>query len=270
MYLSGRVILGGVLLLGVTWPAAAQDPADELVLLKQEVQKLRLQIAEAKLELNKQLRLREQIQQFRKAENPDADIDRWKIQASAIGEERQRLQTQNRKLKQLGASVRDAARDPLVGAPTRKAPEPNLRPPVLDYKMGLIHLGQVTETTYVDPTTGAVLVSRYPNIDRRNVKVRGTIQNVRPEPFRYTFEIRFAGRARSGASRPPIVGRWRYQTPLLSADQLHAFEVTVPVTDVADIYVLQIGNITWDQVGPADKTPKKAAGQKNPAQAPVR
>ncbi|MDX1564256.1 MAG: hypothetical protein R3236_02565, partial [Phycisphaeraceae bacterium] len=73
------------------------------------------------------------------------------------------------------------------------------------------------------------------------------------------------GRARSGASRPPIVGRWRYQTPLRSADPLHTFEVQVPGTDVADIYVLQIGNITWDQIGPADQPPRKAAEKKKPA-----
>jgi hypothetical protein len=235
--------------------AKGQESSDELALLRTEVSKLRLQIAEARLELRKQMRLREQMQSFGTAEDPRADIAQWKLQASAVSHERARLRLQERRLKELGVSVRDAAADPVVAAPVETKIDPNVVPPKIEYKIGVIHLGQSIETTYVDPTTGAVLVSRYPNIDRHNIRVRGTIQNARPQPFRYTFEIRVAGRARSASSRPPIIGRWRYQTPLLSANQLHQFELKVPVTDVGDIYIFQIGNITWDQIGPAQSSP---------------
>ena len=131
----------------------AQQSADELALLRSEVSKIRIQIAEARLELNKQIRLRKQIKAFVSAEDPSADITRWQLQAAGVSQERSRLRLQERRLRELRVSVRDASKDPVVASPVETKPDPNTVPPQIQYKIGVIHLGQTTETTYVDPTT---------------------------------------------------------------------------------------------------------------------
>ena len=50
-----------------------------------------------------------------------------------------------------------------------------------------------------------------------------------------------------GWGKPPIIGSWRYQTPVLQPGEIHQFEVKVPVTEVGDVVSYEIGNIVADR-----------------------
>jgi len=244
-------------------PAADEAESPEIQFLRQELAKMRLELAEAKLQVGKTLRELEELRQFMSSRNVTEDIQQWRRERREIEAERRRLEAERRRLEQMRQTVRDASRLQVEKIQAeKKAPQPAvaLEPQAnaqIDYKVALIPTNAQIQTVYVDPTTGAILMSRYgQEVDRKNIKLRGTLQNRSSKPWRYTFEIRLGGRS-VNAGRAPIIGRWRYQTPMLTPNELHTFEFKVPVTDVADIHSYQIGNLESDQVGPppAGKAP---------------
>ncbi|MDH3583105.1 MAG: hypothetical protein OER86_02705 [Phycisphaerae bacterium] len=213
---------------------------------------LRQELARTRLDLSKALSELEKIRRFIAAGEPTDQLEKWKRQRQAWARERAALATERRKLEDARQALRDAGR---IGTATDLAPPlpPAVEEPrwELDYKIAVIPTGQNRETIYVDPDIGEVLLERFPQIDREHIMVRGTLQNRSAGPWRYTFELRIGDRANR------VIGRWRYQTPLLSAGELHPFEVKVPVTDVGEIYKYQIGRIEPDRPGEAKAAPKR-------------
>ncbi|MBI1373433.1 MAG: hypothetical protein GC159_11955 [Phycisphaera sp.] len=232
-------------------PVLAQPkPESELDRMRREMQALRAELATAKLELAKTLNELDQVRQFIASKSVNEDISRWKDAREQLEKERNQLSLERRKLIQAKQSLQDAAR---VGtfeqeqarldlSPEERAAQPRWE---LDYKIAVVQGPDQGESIYIDPTGGDVLLERYPNIDRKHIMVRGTLQNTSSAPWRYTFEIRI------GDKFGRIIGKWKHQTPLLTTNQLHAFEVKVPITDVGYIHSYQIGNIIADRPGAA-------------------
>jgi len=232
---------------------AQPDVKAELAELRQALARTRLELRQATAEL-------EQIKAFLTEQNIDARLETWREERAALARERRALQSERRKLEEarqrlhqttLNQARARAEKEKAQQQARDKALQPNWS---AQYQMGLIDLEN--NTIFVKATDGDVLVRQHPNIDRDNVMVRGTFLNESRASWRYTFEIRIAGdegRILPDAKRP-IVGRWRYQTPVLGPRELHPFEVKVPVDDVSHIEVLQIGKVTADR--PASAQPQ--------------
>lgn len=238
----------------------AQDTAGAVDALRSELSALRTQLAQTQLELQRALHELKELREYRKTPDAAKQIESWRTERERIAEERKRLAIERRRLDQARLTLRSATTNTRP-APGNAAPVPPAAADApqgaqlgeaprweLDYKIGVIHTGGNYQKTYVDPTHGAALVKSYPLIDRRNIMVRGTLQNRSAAPWRYTFEVRIAGRDGE------IIGRWRHQTQTLSPNELAAFELKVPVSNVGDITTYQIGNIE------ADRPPAPAPG----------
>ena len=218
------------------------QPVDEVAALRAELFALRAQVAQTQLELSQTVREIEELQQFTAAD-AQRQIEQWRRQRAAIEAERAELSNERLKLERARQALRLGARLPDTPPPatTRTSPnQPDQPRWDVDYKIATIPSGG-GESVYVDPTIGEVLLQRFPQIDRRHIMVRGTFQNRSASPYRYTFEIRLGDRFGG------VIGRWRYQTPALTGNELHAFEVKVPVSDVAAISSYQIGNVEADR-----------------------
>lgn len=248
-------------------PAAhAQDTADAVNALRNELGTLRTQLAQTQLELQRALGELKELRAFQQTPDAAKQVEQWRVERERIAEERKRLALERRRLDQARLTLRSATtnssprpvpgRAPAAGGNAAPAPPAAADAPAdgqlgeqprweLDYKIGVIHTGGNYQKTYVDPTVGAALVKSYPLIDRRHIMVRGTLQNRSGQPWRYTFEVRIGGREGG------IIGRWRHQTVTLGPNEMAAFELKVPVTDVGSITTYQIGNIEADRPAPA-------------------
>ncbi len=231
---------------------AGEVDQSPLAKLRVELAKVRLEVAKAKLELQKTLKELEELREFLADSKPETSIEKWRKQRKTLETKRERTITQRRKLEQASRALRDAMRKGIAGAvkslppalPASKgAPKWDI-----DYKLAVIRTGTNTETIYVDTDFGEVILDRYPDVDRKNVELRGTLRNKSTESWRYTFEVRVASKA--GA----VIGRWRYQTPSLTPGKLHSFNIKIPVTDVAKVHKYQVGKVRADKA----KTPAKA------------
>jgi len=240
-----RIALLGALL--IAGPAFGQDDVDaELAALRQELAATKLALRQSQKEL-------ERIKAFLEDRNVDATIAEWQAARDELAEERRLIRLERQKLEQARrelhrttlriAQNEAAARDAEAEA-LEKALEPNWS---AQYMLGLID--HQRQTIYVESTHGDVLVKQYPSVDRGNVMVRGTFLNKSLAPWRYTFDIALAGEEKIGLQTggANLTGSWRYQTPLLGPGELHTFEVKVPVHNVRDINVIQIGNVTADR-----------------------
>ncbi len=247
------VILSLCFLMITAASAPAQDGGNGEPDLRTQLAELRQALARTRLELQQAAAELEDIKAFLADRNLDETLAEWRAERAALVAERRAWQAERRQLERARDALhqvtliqaREAAERERA---ERQAAEDAVKPKwSAQYEMGLIDRDQ--QTLYVESTDGSVLVQQYPSVDRRNVMVRGTFLNESHAPWRYTFEIRLAGD--EGRNLPdsaqPIVGQWRYQTPRLGPGDLHAFEVKVPVTNVHDIEVLQIGNVTWDR-----------------------
>lgn len=235
-----RVIM--MILLAVLTVAAAAHAqlsgagagGDEYAELRQQITAVRTQLAQLQLELAQTLSRIAELKEYTAAQAPQ-QIAQWRQQREAIERQRQEVAQERAKLERARQAVRLAGRiEELPEAPL--PPDPTAPRWDVDYKIATIPRDQ-GETIYVDPVIGDVLLQRFPQIDRGHIMVRGTFQNRSAVPYRYTFEIRL------GDAFERIIGRWRYQTPPLWANELHQFEVRVPVEDVGLIRTYQIGNI---------------------------
>jgi hypothetical protein len=216
--------------------------------VRAELAALRQELARTKLELSRAVQDLKELREFLATPDVQEQTDRWRQEREELSQERQRLIAERRALEEARRRLHEQSSDEAApGAPALGA-----RPRYdLDYALSYIRTG-TDRPVYIDFGDLLVPVEQRPDIDRRHVMVRGTIQNRSTESWRYTFEVRIAGRA--GVA----LGRWRYQTPVLAPQELHPFEITVPVTDAGLVYQYQIGNIEPDQ-------PKAAAGAEAPA-----
>ncbi|QNN24685.1 hypothetical protein HED60_21215 [Planctomycetales bacterium ZRK34] len=246
-------LLGGTL-------KAQQD--DAVAALRAELTAVRQELAQTQLDLQKALSDLAEVRQYLQAEDTDKQIAEWRKQRAAYEAERKQLAVERRKLDAARAALRDQSQ--VVQQRLRDEPpppvtvDPNKPRWQVDYKIAVIQTGLVSESVYIDPVEGEVLLDRYPDIDRKHIMVRGTWQNRSAASWRYTFEIRIADKIGR------IIGHWRYQTPVLDPNALHEFEVKVPVTDVAYIKHYQIGNIESDRPDAQQPQPQPAgqpAGQ---------
>lgn len=215
---------------------------DPLQPMREQVTELRRELAQAKLELRDTLAELEEMREFlaREEEDIEREIARWRQEARAMAQEREALAERTAKL--------ERAREALAEGPDQPPPPDPDRPRwEIDYRIAAIPLAPQNQLAFIDPIIGPHLLRRFPNIDRRNIMVRGTLQNRSAEPWRYTFEVRVADRYGD------ILGQWRYQTPPLTPGELHGFEVKVPVRGVGRIHRYQIGNIEADQVAANDE-----------------
>lgn len=247
------VIVATGLIAGLLPAQPANDPvATELAALRQELAATKLALQQSQAELN-------DIKAFLKDRNVDTTLAEWKQQRAELAEERRLVRLERQKLEAARRALHQTTLKQATEAAEAQnaeaeAAEKALQPDwSAQYMLGLIDTER--ETIYVKSTTGRVLVRQYPSVDRRNVMVRGTFLNKSLAPWRYTFEIALASAEGPGlpSREPNITGSWRYQTPLLGPGELHTFEVKVPVEDVRDIEVVQIGNVTADR--PAQPTP---------------
>jgi len=226
----------------------ARNPRPPSEDARDEARALRAALAQTKLEVQ-QLRIRlEEIRAFLDEHDLETTLAEWRAEREALAEARRRLQQERVRLREerhrlQKQMVQQAEReaDAIEEAREAAAPRWDAR-----YQMGLIDNDQ--QVIYVRSHHGSTLVEIHPEIDRKNVKVRGTFENRSEAPWRYTFEIRIAKAERDPKTkRRQVIGSWRYQTPLLGPNDLHEWEVTVPVTDVALIDVVQIGNVKADR-----------------------
>jgi hypothetical protein len=230
-------------------PSAAQE---EMERLKSQAASLRQELATAKLELRKALRELQEIRDFLASDDPQAQAAQWRQERQDLAEERRRLEVERRRLEEERRKVQRAivANEP-PPTPEPSPHDPALGPnPQLDYKLAYVRTVAQERTTYIEFGDLLVPADTTPNVDRNHVMVRGTIQNRSRAPWRYTFEVRLADRAGN------LLGRRRYQTPLLGPNELHPFDIDVPVTDALRIDRYQIGNIEADQAqgeGPRDR-----------------
>jgi len=228
--------------------AAAPSEADRAATL-------RVELAQTKLEV-RQLRTRlEEIQRFLAEQDLDQTLEAWREERAQLAEERRRLRQERVRLREerqdlrretmlLAEARRQAAEEATHQAERAAAPRWDAQ-----YQMGVIDKDQ--QVIYVRTHHGSTLVEMHPGIDRKNVKVRGTFENRSEAPWRYTFEIRVARAERDPKTkRRQVIGSWKYQTPLLGPNDLHPWEVTVPVTEVRWIDVVQIGNVAADRPAP--------------------
>jgi len=246
------VVFAAILtMLVTTQSATAQRGAHaeahtELVALERELMELRKELATARLELNQTLEELREIQQFLAAADPETQIEQWEAQRAELAAERAALATAQRQMERQTRLLRDAARAGGGGvAPVRQ--DPNRPQWKIDYRLATIPLENNRGPLLVrgDPAGEVFIdVNAGPRIDRENVIVRGTFQNTSAATHRYTFEIRIAD------SFGNVIGTWRYQTPILTADELHEFSVKVPVADVSLVRTYQIGNIRAQRIDP--------------------
>jgi len=247
MFCCRAYLLTIVCLLAAVSSTWAQE-SDAVAALREQLNALRLELAQTQLELKKAQSDLADAREFLKTDNADKQLAQWRKQRLAWEAERKQLALERRKLEQARLALReqsDVVQQRLRDQPPPPAAaDPNQPKWEVDYKIAVIHTGLTSESVYIDPEVGEVLLERYPDIDRKHIMVRGTWQNRAAAPWRYTFEIRIADKIGR------IIGRWRYQTPVLEPGQLHAFEVKVPVKDVAYIQSYQIGNIEPDRPAP--------------------
>lgn len=224
-----------------------------------EAAALRLELAQTKMEVQELRTQLERIQQFLAERDLDETLRQWREEREQLADERRQLQQERIRLRE----ERRKLQKQIVDQAEQQAEQTEQVEDALEpkwnarYQMGLIQSDQ--EVIYVRSHHGSTLVEVHPDIDRRNVKVRGTFENRSEAAWRYTFEIRIAKGERDPKTRRRIViGSWRYQTPLMGPNDLHEWEVTVPVTDVGLIDVVQIGNVKADQP-PRDPYPEPNA-----------
>jgi len=228
----------------------------------QQMLELRQGLAQAKLELQRAKAQMEELQAFLTEKDLDQKLERWRAERQRLADERRKLAMERQRLesarKALHRQTTKQARDRAEQENKQKQAEADAQKPgfSIQYMMGLID--KERENIFVDSTDGKVLIEQYPGADRKNVKVRGTFLNKSQQPWRYTFEIRIAGEKNVFGDRA-LVGQWRYQTPVLGAGELHPFEVTVPVSDIRHIEVIQVGNVVSDRPPPTPDAPAKAA-----------
>lgn len=123
------------------------------------------------------------------------------------------------------------------------------------WQLGYISLGTNTTTFIKTGPDGTVFFTGdSTNVDRRQLKLRGTFENRSTKPWRYTFDIRVAEQGYGGL---PASGRYRhisattrYQTPVLGPGELHRWEVTLTVEDSLQVRTADIGNVRADPPPP--------------------
>lgn len=123
----------------------------------------------------------------------------------------------------------------------------------IQYSLGLIDRnGNIRLVERMDDGTVSIRDAR--DVDRTHVMVRGNIRNESKLTYRYTFDARIAGRPLVTArnEKPPVIGEWRYQTPILEPGELHEFEIKVPVSHVTHVHRYEIGNISAEVVEDGD------------------
>jgi hypothetical protein len=228
---------------------------------------LRTELARTKLEVQKLRTQLQDIQQFLAEQDIEKTLAEWRSEREALAEQRRqiqqervRLNEERRRLQQLMTRVVREEAEQQQQQVDAAGPRWDAR-----YQMGLIDKDQ--QVIYVRSYDGVTLVDTYPSIDRKNVKVRGTFQNKSTQPWRYTFEIRIGSDEKNqNTGRRRVIGSWLYQTPVMGANDLHEWEVTVPVTDVAYIEVVQIGNVKADRPAPGPApAPGTAPSENEPA-----
>ena len=223
--------------------AAEPPPPDEkpeVVKLRAELAALRQELARTKLELGRAAAEVKELKEFLAADSGDEQAKRWREEREKLVEERERLAGERKQLEAARRKAQEDIRHPPPSPPPPpevKAAQPKYD---LDYTLSYIRTG-TDRPVYIGFGDLLVPVDQREDIDHRNVMVRGSIQNRSADRWRYTFEVRIA--ARNGE----VVGRWRYQTPVLAANELHPFELKVPVTDAGLIDRYQIGNVEADR-----------------------
>lgn len=122
------------------------------------------------------------------------------------------------------------------------------------WELGFIEAGTNKTTFLRSDAEGNIIFhdSEYPAIDRSQVIVRGTFENESDVAYRYTFDF---VASRSGLFGGNILGRSRYQTPVLAPGQLHRYEFQMTVTDTYRIRRAYVENIRADL---ADAPPEQA------------
>ncbi|MBI1370083.1 MAG: hypothetical protein GC162_15695 [Planctomycetes bacterium] len=251
----GRV-MGLVMLIALPMTAHGEDETDALTAMRSELAAMRQELARTQLELQKAQHELEEVRAFLSEPDAPKQIAEWKQQRQQWEEERKQIAVERKKLEAARAAMRDTTRveqQKIISAPPPAvAVDPAAPRWDVDYKIAVIRNNLPNESIYIDPEIGEVLLERYPDIDHKHIMMRGTWQNRSSVAWRYTFEIRIADKLGR------IIGHWRYQTPMLAPNELHAFEVKVPVTDVAYIERYQIGNIEPDK---GESTLPAAPGQ---------
>ncbi len=241
--------------------AAAAVGQDAAPTIDQQLIELRQGLAQAQLELQRSKAQLEELRVFLAEKNLDDQLEAWRAEREALAEERRKLAMERKRLESARTALH---RKTTVDAMDRAKAEREQKQQAADaikpdfsvqYMMGLIDKDR--QTIFVESTRGTVLVDQFPQVDRKNIKVRGTFLNKSQAPWRYTFEIRAAGETNIYGERA-IVGQWRHQTPLLGPGEMHEFEVTVPVTNVRDVEVIQVGNVTSDRPPQPDPQPQPA------------
>jgi len=247
--LNSKIItLAAITLLSASAGGHADTQAAQRDALARENAELRAELGKTKLEVQVMKEDLERIRAFLAERDLDTKMADWQKQKAELAEERMRLrQERNRwqeeRQKLLQQMSQKAERQAEAEEQIVEAARPDWD---ARYNMGLIKEDQTI--VYVTTTLGGTLVDTYPSIDRENVMVRGTFQNKSTEAWRYTFEIRIADNdVDPRTNRRRIVGSWLYQTPLLGPNDIHEWEVKVPVSDVAYIDVVQIGNVKADR-----------------------
>jgi hypothetical protein len=242
---------GLILLTAIAAGAAGQEPEPTV---EQQLATMRQQLAQTKLELQRSQAKLDELATFLSETDLDAKLAAWRAERQELAAERRKLKRERVRLEAVRQAVHrqttaDARERADAEQQRKQAAADALKPRwSAQYMMGLIDRDR--QTIYVESTEGRVLVEQYPQIDRKQIKVRGTFLNRSSVPWRYTFEIRVAGETNVYGDRT-LVGQWRYQTPLLGPGDLHPFEVAVPVTDIRYVEVIQIGKVTADRSEPA-------------------
>lgn len=256
-------------LCGANRPASAQTsptsdaPASAVAVidlpLNEQLAELRRDLAETKLRLETAMSELERVKAFLETENLDEQFGRWKEEGSKIQEDRLRIQRERHRLEAARkalhqATVADAQRQAEAQAQSREKADEAAKPRwSVQYMLGFIREDNERFYVKVDSSTGRTsYYRRSTDIDKDNVLVRGTFLNRSAEPWRYTFEIRLAGEQSIGGDTPPVIGRWRHQTPLLGPGDLHEFEVKVPVSNSYAVEAVQVGNIKADRPAEQD------------------
>lgn len=237
-----------------TQPAAGQ--ADALTEVRAELAQLKLAVLEMKAE-------RAELIEFLK-QHRDGDIDKqleaWRAEREKLAEERRQLRLERQRLEKARRAlhqqtVRNAQKAADAQHKDAKGQADALKPKwSAQYMIGLIDKETSEPTVFVRVGKDIFATAeRIGGVDRRNVMVRGTFLNQSLSSWRYTYEINIGGHTDALTRKTPLVGQWRYQTPLLGPGELHEFAVKVPVSDVRDIVTVQIVNVSSDR--PATKTP---------------
>ena len=240
-----------VLLAAVTTSAwgsdgGAAEGKSQVQELKNEVLSLRQELATAKLELGRALRELRELREFLASEDAAGQAEQWRRERHELADERRKLEAERRRLENERRRVERATvagqGKPAAGGPEAGKPDPQQPQYQLDYKLAYIRTVPGRRPIYVE--FGDLLIpaeAPAPEFERERVMMRGTIQNRSRKAWRYTFEIRLGDRTGN------ILGRWRYQTPVLAPNELHPFDIEVPVSDAMLIDRYQIGKIEADQ-----------------------